>query len=104
MAFGPFVIDASVTLARRALRGERIWQAHRSHYYQRLVLTGWSHRRLAAAEYGLMLASGGAAVLALRQPPRVQVLILAALAVVYVLAGLAVDRRWRASQRVASSR
>ena len=30
-----FVADASVTLARRALARERVWEAHRSHYYQR---------------------------------------------------------------------
>ena len=94
--FAPFVVDASVTLVRRALRGERFWQAHRSHYYQRLVLTGWSHRRLALAEYGLMLISAAAALLALRQPAPVQALIFAALIVAYVLAGLTVDRRWRA--------
>jgi UDP-N-acetylmuramyl pentapeptide phosphotransferase/UDP-N-acetylglucosamine-1-phosphate transferase len=96
VVFAPFVVDASVTLARRALRGERFWQAHRSHYYQRLVLTGWSHRQLALAEYGLMLVSAVAALLALRQPAPVQALIFAALIVAYVLAGLAVDRRWRA--------
>lgn len=33
-----FVIDATATLLRRLLRGERVWQAHRSHLYQRLAL------------------------------------------------------------------
>ena len=32
---GVFVVDASVTLLRRLLRGERVAQAHRSHAYQR---------------------------------------------------------------------
>jgi UDP-GlcNAc:undecaprenyl-phosphate/decaprenyl-phosphate GlcNAc-1-phosphate transferase len=95
VAFAPFIVDASATLALRALRGEELWRAHRSHYYQRLVLTGWSHRRLAVAEYGLMLVSGGAALLASHQSGTPQVLILAALAVLYVLTGLTVDRRWR---------
>ena len=98
VAFGPFVADASVTIVRRGLRGERIWQAHRSHYYQRLVLMGWTHRRLALAEYGLMLISGVAALLALRQPLSIQLLILMVLAVVYILIGFAVDRRF-GSQR-----
>jgi len=30
-----FVSDATVTLCRRALRGQRVWEAHRSHLYQR---------------------------------------------------------------------
>ncbi|MDD0843125.1 glycosyltransferase family 4 protein [Pseudomonas sp. Gutcm_11s] len=31
---GVFLVDASVTLVRRLLRGEKIYQAHRSHAYQ----------------------------------------------------------------------
>jgi hypothetical protein len=96
VVFAPFVVDASVTLARRALRGERIWEAHRSHYYQRLVLTGWTHRQLALAEYGLMLLTSVAALLALRQAVPLQLLILASLALVYALACRTVDQRWRA--------
>jgi UDP-N-acetylmuramyl pentapeptide phosphotransferase/UDP-N-acetylglucosamine-1-phosphate transferase len=95
VVFAPFVVDASVTLVRRALRGERFWEAHRSHYYQRMVLTGWSHRQLALAEYGLMLVSAVAALVALRQSVAVQALIFAALLVAYLLAGFTVDRRWR---------
>jgi UDP-N-acetylmuramyl pentapeptide phosphotransferase/UDP-N-acetylglucosamine-1-phosphate transferase len=103
VVFGPFVADASVTLLRRALRGERIWTAHRSHYYQRLVLTGWSHRQLAVTEYGLMLFGSVAALLALNQAAPVQALIVASLAVVYLLAGRTVDRRWQALLRCASN-
>lgn len=39
--FLPFVVDATVTLVIRAARGRRIWQAHREHAYQRLILAGW---------------------------------------------------------------
>jgi hypothetical protein len=41
----------------------KVWHAHREHYYQRLVLTGWGHRKTMVAEYGLMLATGATAVL-----------------------------------------
>lgn len=61
LVFSPFIVDASVTLARRMMRGEKFWQAHRSHFYQRLVLSGWSHRRTALAEYALMLVCGALA-------------------------------------------
>src|SRR4029079_1058591 len=44
VVFAPFIVDASITLVRRLLRGERTWEAHRKHYYQRLILAGWSHR------------------------------------------------------------
>lgn len=39
----PILADCSLTLIRRLLRRERIWIAHRSHLYQRLVTSGWSH-------------------------------------------------------------
>ena len=55
LIFAPFIVDATLTLLRRTLRGERIWLAHRSHLYQRLVLSGWGHRRTVLTEYGLML-------------------------------------------------
>jgi len=62
LIFSPFIVDATVTLVRRLLRGEKIWRAHREHYYQRLVLAGWGHRRTVLAEYTLMLACGISAV------------------------------------------
>src|SRR5262245_44059526 len=35
-----FVADATLTLVRRLLRGEKPWQPHRQHFYQRAVLGG----------------------------------------------------------------
>ena len=35
-----FVADATFTLLARARRGEKLWQAHRQHFYQRAVLGG----------------------------------------------------------------
>jgi Fuc2NAc and GlcNAc transferase len=42
----PFVVDATLTLARRVMRGERWYTPHRDHAYQRLIRAGWSHRRV----------------------------------------------------------
>jgi UDP-N-acetylmuramyl pentapeptide phosphotransferase/UDP-N-acetylglucosamine-1-phosphate transferase len=63
LIFSPFILDATVTVLRRAWRGERIWEAHREHFYQRLVLNGWSHRQAVLSEYGVMLCCGCLAVL-----------------------------------------
>jgi UDP-GlcNAc:undecaprenyl-phosphate/decaprenyl-phosphate GlcNAc-1-phosphate transferase len=63
LVFLPFVADATTTLARRALRGERIWEAHRSHYYQRLHRLGAGHRGTLAI-YGLWMAGCGITALA----------------------------------------
>ncbi len=38
-----FVFDAVLTLIKRILRGEKVWQAHREHIYQRIVIAGISH-------------------------------------------------------------
>ena len=41
-----FLIDASLTLLSRVIRGERWYTAHAQHVYQRLIALGWSHRRV----------------------------------------------------------
>lgn len=64
VVFAPFVVDATVTLLRRLFRGERVWEAHRTHYYQRLVQAGWGHRKTVLREYALMLLCAAAAVVA----------------------------------------
>jgi UDP-N-acetylmuramyl pentapeptide phosphotransferase/UDP-N-acetylglucosamine-1-phosphate transferase len=56
-----FFADATVTLGRRLLRGERIWRAHRQHFYQRAVGHGRSHaavtKRVIAADL-ILIACG----------------------------------------------
>ena len=101
LVFSPFIIDASVTLARRICARERIWRAHRDHYYQRLVQLGWGHRRTALAEYGLMLACGATALAALAAPISVQAVLLAAAGAAYLALIAAVGRAWRRRQPAA---
>ena len=49
LVFLPFVADATATLLRRAARGERVWEAHRTHYYQRYHQMGAGHGGTLAA-------------------------------------------------------
>jgi UDP-N-acetylmuramyl pentapeptide phosphotransferase/UDP-N-acetylglucosamine-1-phosphate transferase len=53
-----FLADATITLARRLLRGERVWQAHREHFYQHAVRRGLGHaavvKRVIAADLVLI--------------------------------------------------
>ena len=97
LVFSPFVVDASVTLARRALRRERFWQAHRTHYYQRLVLSGWSPRRLAFVAYALMAAAGASALAAAREESLIQYAIIAVWSGAFIAAIVAIERRAPAS-------
>jgi UDP-N-acetylmuramyl pentapeptide phosphotransferase/UDP-N-acetylglucosamine-1-phosphate transferase len=81
VVLAPFLFDGVVTLARRVVRGERWFEAHRSHYYQRLVLGGLGHGQVTALYAGLALvaAAAGLAGLSADEPVR-QVLALAAYA------------------------
>ncbi|NJL17335.1 MAG: glycosyltransferase family 4 protein [Nitrospira sp.] len=92
MIFSPFILDATVTLSRRVLRRKRIWEAHREHYYQRLVLNGWSHRRTVLAEYGVMLLCGGLAVLYHHSTENWKLVILGAWLVMFLVLGMSVSR------------
>jgi len=49
----PFVFDAAFTFTRRLCRGEKVWVAHRSHLYQRLVISGLSHGQVSGLYIGL---------------------------------------------------
>lgn len=99
LVFSPFVVDASVTLVKRFARGERVWQAHRSHYYQRLILMGWSHRRTALVEYVLMLAAGITALWGARQSGVEQAICVSVWTGIYFIFAVAVDRKWRLRAR-----
>lgn len=46
---GVFFVDATVTLVRRTIRGERVHEAHRSHAYQWLARRWASHGRVTVA-------------------------------------------------------
>jgi UDP-N-acetylmuramyl pentapeptide phosphotransferase/UDP-N-acetylglucosamine-1-phosphate transferase len=37
-----YLADTSITLARRLMHGERFWQAHRTHFYQRATDNGFT--------------------------------------------------------------
>ena len=39
--------DATITLVRRGMRGDKVWQAHREHFYQQAVARGLSHAEVA---------------------------------------------------------
>ena len=90
MIFSPFIADATATLLRRALLRKRIWEAHREHYYQRVVLSGWSHRRTVLAEYGIMILCGGLAVAYHHSTDKGRLIILGAWVGVFVLLAMLV--------------
>ncbi|MFB0922104.1 MAG: glycosyl transferase, partial [Alphaproteobacteria bacterium] len=44
-----YLVDATLTLLRRLQRGDKVWQAHREHYYQKAVQNGRSHAQVSRA-------------------------------------------------------
>ena len=94
LVFSPFIIDATVTLLKRQLAGEKVWQAHRSHYYQHLVQLGWGHRNTALAEYMLMISVSASAILLLNKPVFFVFCALIFWAMAYLLMMRWIDKRW----------
>ena len=90
--FSPFIVDATSTLVRRALRREKIWEAHREHYYQRAVLSGWSHRQTVSAEYAVMALCGGLAILYHGAPEVWRLIILGVWATLFLTLACLVNR------------
>jgi UDP-N-acetylmuramyl pentapeptide phosphotransferase/UDP-N-acetylglucosamine-1-phosphate transferase len=95
LVFSPFIVDATVTLVKRLLRGEKVWQAHRNHYYQRLVQMGWGHRKTALIEYSLMIATGASATVMLGKSLSFQLSGLGLWLVLYAVLTIQISRMWR---------
>ncbi|NOU00935.1 MAG: glycosyltransferase family 4 protein [Gallionella sp.] len=96
LVFSPFTADASFTLIKRIRRKEKLSEAHRSHYYQRLVQMGWGHSSTAIAEYILMFLAGATALWAISLDAANQANFLAGWAAIYLGLAMWVDRRWLA--------
>jgi UDP-N-acetylmuramyl pentapeptide phosphotransferase/UDP-N-acetylglucosamine-1-phosphate transferase len=94
LVFFPFIADASVTLAKRALHGDKFWQAHREHYYQRMVQSGFGHRNTALLAYFLMLSAATSAIWAARHDEAIQLGVGVAWTGIYVVMMGMFDRRW----------
>ncbi|AWM88891.1 glycosyltransferase family 4 protein [Microvirga sp. 17 mud 1-3] len=51
-----YLMDATITLLRRLARREKIWEAHRTHFYQKATDNGFSALAVSAHVFGLNLA------------------------------------------------
>jgi UDP-N-acetylmuramyl pentapeptide phosphotransferase/UDP-N-acetylglucosamine-1-phosphate transferase len=94
LVFGPFNGDATVTFLKRALRREKVWEAHRDHYYQRIVRMGLGHRSAALIGYAVMAACALLALLGRGQPPVLQAAAFGAGTVLLAALAAWVDLRW----------
>lgn len=97
MVFLPFLGDSTATLLRRAWNGKKLWQAHREHYYQRMVMLGMDHGAMCRRWLAFMIP--GAAIAVIVHVFAAAAGWMALIAWMVVLAGLGhmVDRNWKTS-------
>lgn len=63
-----YLADSGITLGKRLLRGEKIWQAHRQHFYQQAALRVGRHDKVVAWIIGGNLLLIACAVAAISAP------------------------------------
>jgi UDP-N-acetylmuramyl pentapeptide phosphotransferase/UDP-N-acetylglucosamine-1-phosphate transferase len=83
------VADATLTLLRRLARGERVWEAHRTHFYQKATDNGFSALEVSGQVFALNLVLAALAAATIAWPSgAVQVLaVLAGMALVGMMLG-----------------
>jgi UDP-N-acetylmuramyl pentapeptide phosphotransferase/UDP-N-acetylglucosamine-1-phosphate transferase len=83
-----YLADATITLFRRLVNGERFWDAHRSHFYQQATDNGFSVRQVVTNVFLLNLLLAGLAIASIAFPSTgvdVAMLLLGAFAVMALL-------------------
>jgi UDP-N-acetylmuramyl pentapeptide phosphotransferase/UDP-N-acetylglucosamine-1-phosphate transferase len=90
-----YLADATITMVRRALRGEKIWEAHRSHFYQQATTNGLTVLAIVTRIVITNLALAGLALLASSQslPVSLALLAIGGLCVTALIRNLQSDRR-----------
>ena len=74
-----YLMDATITLFRRLARGERVWQAHRTHFYQRATDNGYTVSQIVARVFAINIVLIGLAALCVRiDTPQVEIAALVA--------------------------
>ena len=63
-----YLADATITLVRRLINGEKVWQAHRSHFYQRATDRGFTVNQVVAHVFAINIALTALAFVTLAAP------------------------------------
>ena len=79
-----YLCDATITLLRRLVRSEKIWQAHRGHFYQRATDNGLSVRRIVGTIFCLNLGLAALALVSVYVPTLVANIVCLALGLGFV--------------------
>ena len=93
LPFANFILDTTFTLFRRLMRREKWYQAHRSHFYQRMTNLGMSHARVTGLEIVTVVLSCLAAILYLRSGMQGRVLVVSAVLFGFLAAGIRISKK-----------
>ena len=63
---GTFLFDATITLLKRIPKGRKWLEPHRDHYYQRLIILGYSHKQVTSLYCLINILLGCVALLYIR--------------------------------------
>ena len=63
-----YLADSTITLVRRLIAGEKVWQAHRSHFYQRATDRGFTVSQVVAHVFAVNIALAALAFVTLAAP------------------------------------
>ena len=91
-----YILDTGITLVRRILRGEKFYQAHREHFYQRLVRSGKSHTFVTACEVLLQLITLALALAYLNANLPLRILLVSAVLLLWLAFYAWIEIRFRA--------
>lgn len=97
--FAVFIADSTSTIIMRALKQEKIWQAHRQHFYQRLATAGYSHAKIALSALVLMILCSLFATFGLLYHDMIVVSIMAIIILLIAAAALVIFLEKRSSNR-----
>ena len=95
LVFLPFIADATVTLGKRIWRRERVWEAHKMHYYQRLHQRGAGHRGTLLVFGVLMSGTTASALATLVADPGAGWVVIAVWSVAMAAIFSGIDYHWR---------
>jgi UDP-N-acetylmuramyl pentapeptide phosphotransferase/UDP-N-acetylglucosamine-1-phosphate transferase len=99
LVFLPFVADATVTLIRRLIHHENVFEAHKTHYYQRLHRMGAGHAGTLLFYVVLIAGTSASALFTLMTDAAAGWWVLGAWAAAIGVLFAGIDYHWRKSFR-----
>lgn len=94
------VMDTSVTVLRRALRGARLHMPHREFFFHRLNRSGLSHAQVTGIQTGLQLLAGIALAIAVGHSATVLLSVVGYIFASWILFFVFCERRFQGSEAI----